>query len=260
MSSRSARSAGPRRTPRSSGRSSTAATSTRRAPRWCRRGWPSRWCGCSRSTSAGWCPTSSRPAWRTSSTTSPAAGSDRNTELAEFYFGSGQVEGLKALVTELGDIDAKELATFPVGGDDSGVHLRVGKYGPYLEGPGDDGTAYATKANVPDDLPPDELTLEKAKELLANPAGEETAARQPPRDRSGGGGQERPLRPLRHRAAARGRPEEGQAAHRLAVQGHVAGDDHPRPGRQAALAAAGGGRRRRRARRSPRRTAATGPT
>ncbi|MET0999361.1 MAG: type I DNA topoisomerase [Marmoricola sp.] len=98
---------------------------------------------------------------------------DRNTELAEFYFGSGEVEGLKTLVSELGEIDAKELATFPIGGPDSGIALRVGKYGPYLEGPGEDGTPAATKANVPDDLPPDELTLEKAKELLANPAGEE---------------------------------------------------------------------------------------
>ncbi len=98
---------------------------------------------------------------------------DRNTELAEFYFGSGQVEGLKKLVSELGEIDAKELATFPIGGPDSGIALRVGKYGPYLEGPGDDGTPAAKKANVPEDLPPDELTMEKAKELLANPAGEE---------------------------------------------------------------------------------------
>ncbi|KQT93458.1 DNA topoisomerase I [Marmoricola sp. Leaf446] len=99
---------------------------------------------------------------------------DRNSELGEFYFGTPEVEGLQKLVNELGDIDAKELATFPIGGPDSGVHLRVGKYGPYLEGPGDDGTAYATKANVPDDLPPDELTMAKAEELLANPAGEET--------------------------------------------------------------------------------------
>ncbi|ROR89352.1 type I DNA topoisomerase [Nocardioides aurantiacus] len=99
---------------------------------------------------------------------------DRNSELGEFYFGTPEVEGLQKLVNELGDIDAKELATFPIGGPDSGVHLRVGKYGPYLEGPGDDGTAYAKKANVPDDLPPDELTMAKAEELLANPAGEET--------------------------------------------------------------------------------------
>jgi DNA topoisomerase-1 len=98
---------------------------------------------------------------------------DRNTELAEFYFGSGDVEGLKKLVDELGEIDARELATFPVGDQDSGIHLRVGRYGPYLEGPDDDGTPFARRANVPDDLPPDELTVAKAKELLANPAGEE---------------------------------------------------------------------------------------
>ena len=98
---------------------------------------------------------------------------DRNTELAEFYYGTGDVEGLKKLVDELGDIDARELATFPIGGADSGIHLRVGRYGPYVEGPDDDGTAFARRANVPDDLPPDELTVAKAKELLANPAGEE---------------------------------------------------------------------------------------
>ena len=99
---------------------------------------------------------------------------DRNTELGEFYFGSADVAGLKKLVNELGEIDAKELATFRVGGPDSGIDLRVGKYGPYLEGPGDDGATAGRRANVPDDLPPDELTLEKAQELLANPAGEET--------------------------------------------------------------------------------------
>ncbi len=96
-------------------------------------------------------------------------------ELAEFYFGSADVEGLKTLVTELGEIDAKELATFPVrnaDGEDSGIHLRVGRYGPYLENTTSDADPLP-RANVPEDLPPDELTLEKAKELLANPAGAE---------------------------------------------------------------------------------------
>ncbi|WP_091121891.1 type I DNA topoisomerase [Nocardioides terrae] len=104
----------------------------------------------------------------------------RTTELHEFYYGSESIDGLKKLVDELGDIDARELATFPIGGPDSGVQLRVGRYGPYVEtvdtkAAGDDeGEAgAAVRANVPDDLPPDELTLEKAKELLANPAGEE---------------------------------------------------------------------------------------
>ncbi|MCR6029846.1 type I DNA topoisomerase [Nocardioides sp. zg-579] len=98
---------------------------------------------------------------------------DRATELAEFYFGTGDVQGLKSLVDGLGDIDARELATFPIGGPDSGIHLRVGRYGPYLEGPDDEGNPTGKRANVPDDLPPDELTLEKATELFANPAGEE---------------------------------------------------------------------------------------
>jgi len=96
---------------------------------------------------------------------------DRSTELGEFYYGSGDVVGLKTLVTDLGEIDAKEMATFPIG---EGIDLRVGRYGPYVEGPGPDGgDAAPVRANVPDDLPPDELTVAKAKELLANPAGEE---------------------------------------------------------------------------------------
>ncbi|MFT4084028.1 MAG: type I DNA topoisomerase [Nocardioides sp.] len=98
---------------------------------------------------------------------------DMASELAEFYFGSARVKGLKPLVDGLGDIDARQLATFPIGGDDSGIQLRVGRYGPYIEGPDADGTPFAVRANVPDDLPPDELTLEKATELFANPAGEE---------------------------------------------------------------------------------------
>ncbi len=98
---------------------------------------------------------------------------DRVSELQEFYYGSDKVQGLHTLVNGLGEIDARELATFPVGGPDSGINLRVGRYGPYLEGPDDEGNPIGKRANVPDDLPPDELTLEKAAELFANPAGEE---------------------------------------------------------------------------------------
>ncbi|UDY23814.1 type I DNA topoisomerase [Nocardioides sp. Kera G14] len=95
----------------------------------------------------------------------------RESELGEFYFGSDRQGGLKPLVDGLGDIDARENATFPIGGEESGIQLRVGKFGPYLEGPDDDGTPLGKRANVPDDLPPDELTVDKAKELLANPTG-----------------------------------------------------------------------------------------
>ncbi len=78
--------------------------------------------------------------------------------------------GLKALVTDLGAIDAREVSSFPVG---EGIVLRVGRYGPYVEAPneGDDDTP-AKRADVPEDLPPDELTLELAKELLAKPSGD----------------------------------------------------------------------------------------
>jgi DNA topoisomerase-1 len=96
---------------------------------------------------------------------------DRNTELAEFYFGNVDIEGLHKLVTELGEIDARELATFPVA---DGIDLRVGRYGPYIE------TGDGKRANVPEDLPPDELTGDKARELLENPAGaEEELGRDP---------------------------------------------------------------------------------
>jgi DNA topoisomerase-1 len=93
-----------------------------------------------------------------------AGDKDSTTELAAFYFGTGDTEGLKALVTELGEIDARELSTFELG---DGVALRVGRYGPYVE------DTAGNRANVPDDLPPDELTLDRAMELLASPTGAE---------------------------------------------------------------------------------------
>jgi DNA topoisomerase-1 len=73
--------------------------------------------------------------------------------------------GLKRLVSELGEIDARDLSTFELG---EGVAVRVGRYGPYVE----DGNG--ARANVPEDFPPDELTLERARELLARPTGAET--------------------------------------------------------------------------------------
>ncbi|MET7904770.1 type I DNA topoisomerase [Streptomyces sp. NPDC005355] len=77
--------------------------------------------------------------------------------------------GLKELVTDLGAIDAREISSFPVG---DGIMLRVGRYGPYVERPADAEGGTGHRADVPDDLPPDELTVEYAKELLAKPSGE----------------------------------------------------------------------------------------
>ncbi|MEJ5867509.1 type I DNA topoisomerase [Pseudokineococcus sp. 5B2Z-1] len=70
--------------------------------------------------------------------------------------------GLKPLVDDLGDIDARDINSVPIG---EGITLRVGRYGPYLEATGEDGEPQ--RASVPDDVAPDELTVEKARELLA---------------------------------------------------------------------------------------------
>lgn len=76
--------------------------------------------------------------------------------------------GLKALVTDLGAIDAREISSFPVGND---IKLRVGRYGPYIERGEKDAEGHQ-RADVPEDLAPDELTVELAEELLAKPSGD----------------------------------------------------------------------------------------
>jgi DNA topoisomerase-1 len=94
-----------------------------------------------------------------------AAGDEGRVDwLRRFYFGDGEenAAGLKTLVGALGEIDARAVNTFPIGED---IALRVGRYGPYVER-GDE------RASVPPDLAPDELTLDKAKELLAQPSGD----------------------------------------------------------------------------------------
>ncbi|MFE0348591.1 type I DNA topoisomerase [Streptomyces griseoluteus] len=103
--------------------------------------------------------------------------------LRRFYFGEGldtgaaaeagngdgdHLGGLKELVTDLGAIDAREVSSFPVG---DGIVLRVGRYGPYIER-GEKDTEQHQRADVPEDLAPDELTVELAEELLAKPSGD----------------------------------------------------------------------------------------
>ncbi|GGR44883.1 DNA topoisomerase 1 [Streptomyces cinereoruber] len=105
--------------------------------------------------------------------------------LKRFYFGEGEIaggsgaadagngdgdhlNGLKELVTDLGAIDAREISSFPVG---NGIVLRVGRYGPYVERGEKDAEGHQ-RADVPDDLAPDELTVELAEELLAKPSGD----------------------------------------------------------------------------------------
>ncbi|MEU9365350.1 type I DNA topoisomerase [Streptomyces avermitilis] len=103
--------------------------------------------------------------------------------LKRFYFGEGagtggaadagngdgdHLGGLKELVTDLGAIDAREVSSFPVGND---IVLRVGRYGPYVER-GEKDSENHQRADVPEDLAPDELTVDLAEELLAKPSGD----------------------------------------------------------------------------------------
>ncbi|MEE2777446.1 MAG: type I DNA topoisomerase [Acidobacteriota bacterium] len=79
--------------------------------------------------------------------------------LKGFYFGGDDRQGLHALTQQ--EIDPKESCTLLVDNDENGdaVNVRVGRYGPYLER-GDE------RASIPDDVSPDELSLEKALEIL----------------------------------------------------------------------------------------------
>ncbi|MFD8420555.1 type I DNA topoisomerase [Streptomyces sp. NPDC059466] len=102
--------------------------------------------------------------------------------LRRFYFGEGEATGaaeagngdgdhlggLKELVTDLGAIDAREVSSFPVG---EGIVLRVGRYGPYVER-GEKDSENHQRADVPEDMAPDELSVELAEELLAKPSGD----------------------------------------------------------------------------------------
>ncbi len=89
--------------------------------------------------------------------------------LSRFYFGDEGGEngvGLKRMVSEhLDEIDARDVNSIPLGADPQGVEVvvRVGRYGPYVQR-GEDTVA------IPDDLPPDELTVGRAIELLAAPS------------------------------------------------------------------------------------------
>ena len=105
--------------------------------------------------------------------------------LQRFYFGdeAKSVEGLQALVEDLGDIDAREISTIQLG---DGVVVRVGRYGPYVEevvpvgidpATGEvsdtftgDAPAAPRRATITDDVAPDEMTPAKARELLAQAA------------------------------------------------------------------------------------------
>ncbi|WP_200863045.1 type I DNA topoisomerase [Amycolatopsis orientalis] len=107
-----------------------------------------------------------------------ANGDEHRVEwLSKFYFGGdfgvegsvGRLGGLKKLVDgSVEGIDAREINSIPMFSDAEGhqVVVRVGRYGPYLER---EVNGESQRANLPEDLPPDELTPEIAEKLFATP-------------------------------------------------------------------------------------------
>ncbi|MFT4231454.1 MAG: type I DNA topoisomerase [Leucobacter sp.] len=104
-----------------------------------------------------------------------AAGDEaRGKWLGEFYFGTDAHPGLRGVVDNLGEIDARAINTIRI---DDEISLRNGKYGPYLEvfddkcEVGEDGALKPRSVNIPEGMAPDELTPEKAHQLAdAEPA------------------------------------------------------------------------------------------
>ena len=97
-----------------------------------------------------------------------AAGDEQRVAwLRRFYFGDEATtgEGLRDLVQDLGEIDARGVSTIEIG---EGIVVRVGRYGPYVE----DSTAEGEprRASITDDIAPDEMTPEKGRELLETAA------------------------------------------------------------------------------------------
>jgi DNA topoisomerase I len=91
-----------------------------------------------------------------------ASGDEHRVDwLRRFYFGDNGA-GLHELVSDLDAIDAREINSLEIG---DGIVLRVGRYGPYVERDGQ-------RASVPEDTAPDELTVARAEELLAQPSGD----------------------------------------------------------------------------------------
>ncbi len=87
---------------------------------------------------------------------------NRTDYLKQFFLGNGS-PGLQDQITNVqDDIDPRKICSIPLGNNAEGelVEIRVGRYGPFL-------SCGDKSAPVPDETPPDELTLAYAIELIA---------------------------------------------------------------------------------------------
>lgn len=90
--------------------------------------------------------------------------------LKSFYFGNGRAGLKKQVEHKVDQIDARHVSRISIGRPGAGageageeIFVRVGRYGPFLE-------QGSRRASIPEGFPPDELTMNKALEMLAQAA------------------------------------------------------------------------------------------
>jgi DNA topoisomerase-1 len=85
--------------------------------------------------------------------------------LKEFYFGDGSGGLKKLLANKVEEIDARDVSRIAIGTPDGEepIVVRVGRYGPFLQ-------QGERRASLLEDMAPDEVTIEKAMELLSQAA------------------------------------------------------------------------------------------
>lgn len=88
--------------------------------------------------------------------------------LRQFYFGNGDTGLKQQLANKVDEIDVRDVSRIRIGQPEAGaftdpIYVRVGRYGPFIE-------QGERRVSIPDDLPPDELTVSKALEMLERAA------------------------------------------------------------------------------------------
>ena len=84
--------------------------------------------------------------------------------IKEFYYGGNESKGLESMLEE--EVDIRKACEIKIEVSDDPIVARIGNFGPYLEHNGN-------RKSIPLNIPFGDLTVEKAKEILANELQEE---------------------------------------------------------------------------------------
>ncbi len=84
--------------------------------------------------------------------------------IKEFYYGGNESKGLESMLEE--EVDIRKACEIEIEASEEPIVARIGNFGPYLEHNGN-------RKSIPLNIPLGDLTVEKAKEILANELQEE---------------------------------------------------------------------------------------